>query len=196
MKRVKKTAGRYHHGHLRDALVVAAEQHIAQTGGIELTLREIARRAGVSHAAAYRHFDSKAALLAEVATRGYRLLADRLSGEAGLKAAAVTYVSLAAERPGTFRVMFHPALKPFTQYPMLVVAAGAALEQLHRAVADEVQRGTMRDDASHSAVSTSWATIHGLATLLLDGQLAGPFSGAFVDVAAATERAVGHLLHR
>lgn len=122
------------------------------------------------------------------------MLSGQLEANAGLSDAAVTYVELAAARPATFRVMFHAALKPFTRFPALEVAAGKALQELHRVVGHEVARGAMKDDAAHSAVSTAWATMHGLATLLIEGQLAGPFPGRFEDVGKAARRAVAHLL--
>jgi AcrR family transcriptional regulator len=194
MKSLKKDAGQYHHGQLKDALVLAAEQQIARTGEIALPLREVAKRAGVSHAAAYRHFASKTELLAELATRGFMTLTERLRSARDLSEAAVAYVALASERPGTFRVMFHGSLKPFTAYPVLVTAAGHALDELKRVVAVEVARGALRDDQGNTAVSTVWATVHGLAMLLIDGQLEGPFPGQFDDVTAAARRAMATLL--
>src|ERR1700733_6477632 len=104
----------YHHGHLRDALLEATIQLIAEVGPAGFTLREVARRAGVSHNAPYRHFRDKDALLAEVATQGYKELAKSMAHAAdrqadaleGLKQAGLAYVSFALRRPEHFTVMF------------------------------------------------------------------------------------------
>lgn len=182
--RVKKEGGRYHHGNLRDALVLAAERAIAKSGNIDLPLRDVAKLAGVSHAAAYRHFDSKAALLAEVAVKGFAALTARITGaaargrtpEARFVEAGVGYVSFALESSGAFRVMFDASLKPFTRFPGLSEAAFEALSELHRVLRDGVTAGAFREDDLEGSVMAAWSMIHGHATLLLDDQLLGPFS--------------------
>lgn len=181
--RVKKKAGRYHHGSLRDALILAAEQTIAKTGEVDLPLRDLARRAGVSHAAAYRHFASKDALLAEIAIRGSGALAARLEAaaaagggpEARLVEAGVAYAQFALEETGAFRVMFHASLKPFTRFEGLAEAAHGALSVLDGLVREGIAALVLRPDAPEVSVMSAWSVIHGYATLLLDGQLAGPF---------------------
>jgi AcrR family transcriptional regulator len=181
--RLKKEGGRYHHGHLKDALVLAAEKAIAKSGHVDLPLRDVAKLAGVSHAAAYRHFDSKAALLAEVAVRGFQALTVALvagaakgrTPEARLVEAGVAYVGFALEQPGAFRVMFDGALKPFTRFPGLAEAAFEALSVLHGLVKEGVADGVFRSDDVSGSVMSTWALVHGQATLLIDDQLAGPF---------------------
>lgn len=181
--RLKKEGGRYHHGNLKDALVLAAERAIAKSGHVDLPLRDVARLAGVSHAAAYRHFDSKAALLAEVAVRGFQAMTLALqagaakgkSSESRLVEAGVAYVGFALEQPGAFRVMFDSALKPFTQYPGLAEAAFEALAVLHGLVKEGLAEGALRPDDLSASVMSTWALVHGQATLLIDDQLAGPF---------------------
>jgi AcrR family transcriptional regulator len=181
--RLKKEGGRYHHGHLKDALVLAAEKAIAKSGQVDLPLRDVAKLAGVSHAAAYRHFDSKAALLAEVAVRGFEALTSALEAgaakgrgpEGRLVEAGVAYVGFALEQPGAFRVMFDSALKPFTRYPGLAEAAFEALSVLHRLVQEGVGAEVLRSDDVSASVMSTWALVHGQATLLIDDQLAGPF---------------------
>src|SRR5512142_2669737 len=100
--RLRKRAGQYHHGDLREALVLAAEQQVARTAHVDLSLREVAAAAGVTHAAAYRHFPNKLALLAELACRGYWKLKQNLeaapprgSASQNLVEAGATYVLFA-----------------------------------------------------------------------------------------------------
>ena len=116
----KKTSSqpkpRYHHGDLRRALIDASLALIAEEGFSALTLREVARRAGVTHAAPYRHFADKEALLAAVAEEGFRAMAsdmrERMDKETSpterLLACGVAYVLFAVRHPSHFRVMFGP----------------------------------------------------------------------------------------
>src|ERR1700724_2129306 len=103
----------YHHGDLRAALVHAAMEVLEESGEAELSLRAVARRAGVSAAAPYRHYDDRGALVSAGAAGGYRELAERLaaahpspSTPDELASAAVAYVQFALERPALFRIMF------------------------------------------------------------------------------------------
>src|SRR6195256_264747 len=104
----------YHHGHLREALLQAAIQLIAEVGPAGFTLREVARRAGVSHNAPYRHFRDRDDLMAAVAAQGFRELTQAMMEAAGqpsdtldrLKRAGLGYVAFALRRPEHFTVMF------------------------------------------------------------------------------------------
>lgn len=178
--RLKKEGGRYHHGNLKDALVLAAERSIAKSGSTDLPLRDVAKLAGVSHAAAYRHFVSKTALLAEVAVRGFVSLKERLlaaidvvrAPDARLIELGVAYVTFALESSGSFRVMFDSALKPFTQFPGLAEAAAESLSVFQRVVTEAVDTGALRSDDVNGSVASTWAVVHGHALLLLDNHLA------------------------
>ena len=113
--RARKT---YHHGHLQQALLDAAIQLIGEVGHNGFTLREVARRAGVSHNAPYRHFADRDELLAAVAAQGFRELNEAMlaSGAAEpaplgrLKQAGVAYVEFALRRPEHFTVMFDASI--------------------------------------------------------------------------------------
>src|SRR5579863_6646587 len=104
----------YHHGNLREALLQGAVRVIAEVGPAAFTLREVARRAGVSHNAPYRHFRDKDALLAAVATEGYRELTRAMREAANLKSdpleklkqSGLAYVAFALRRPEHFTAMF------------------------------------------------------------------------------------------
>ena len=95
----------YHHGQLRQAILAAAVDALAESGPARLSLRELARRAGVSHAAPAHHFGDKAGLLTAVAVQGYELLGDALGGAAAtgdFAEVGVAYVLFAASHPGHF----------------------------------------------------------------------------------------------
>jgi AcrR family transcriptional regulator len=176
--RTKRTT--YHHGDLRRALVDAAVAIIGTAGAQGFTLRETARRVGVNHRAAYRHFADKTALLAAVAEQGYRELVataqrelDRHVGpraagaEARLLAVGRAYVAFALERPAYFGVMFGPRLNEEGRFPSLE----SPIEEAYRLLVAEIQRGV--DDGSfrrcneRDTANALWAAMHGLASLVL-----------------------------
>ena len=187
-----KAAVPYHHGDLREALVRNAAREVARGSGEALTLREVAKSAGVSHAAAYRHFPSKVALLAEVARGGFDRFAGALTTAAGgaslgarITGLGRAYVAFATSEPGTFRLMWSPELKPFTRFPGLAEAADGALAVLLVALDDPTLAVPPRE-----AAMVVWSALHGHALLAMDRQLEGPFGvndpTTTVDVVAAT----------
>lgn len=169
----------------------AAEKHVARTRAVSLTLREVATSAGVSHTAAYRHFEDKTALLAEVARRGFERLSARLveardSAQANeteteterdeLLALGEAYVTFALHEPGLFRVMWHDEVKPFPSHPGLEEAARAALALLVETLSRAHECGLVATNLdAETAAMIAWSTMHGHAVLALDGQLVGPF---------------------
>ena len=104
----------YHHGDLRPALLRAAVEVIGQAGPAAMSLREVARRAGVTHAAAAYHFGDKAGLLTAVAAQGYRMLAEELrsarDARRGFLEVGVAYVQFAVSHRAHFEVMYQPEL--------------------------------------------------------------------------------------
>src|SRR5918996_3461075 len=108
------TGRRYHHGNLRQALLAAAVDAITDVGPAGVSLRDLARRAGVSHAAPAHHFGDKAGLLTAVAAQGYQLLADTLTAarqrSADFLEVGVAYVRFAVDHRAHFEVMFRPDL--------------------------------------------------------------------------------------
>src|SRR6202007_2821851 len=104
----------YHHGDLRPALLRAAVEVIGQSGPAAMSLREVARRAGVSHAAAAYHFGDKAGLLTAVAAQGYRMLTEELrsarDARSGFLEVGVAYVRFAVSHRAHFEVMYRPEL--------------------------------------------------------------------------------------
>jgi AcrR family transcriptional regulator len=161
----------YHHGDLRAALVRTAIELLEESGETELSLRAVARRAGVSPAAPYRHYADREALISAVAAVGYRELAERLaaahpspSTPEQLASVAIAYVQFALERPALFRIMFG---EPCDRDNVERVAATAAVSQYVRAI---VERTFPQADAEALATAV-WALVHGLAFLFLDGKL-------------------------
>ncbi len=180
----------YHHGDLRRALLDAAVEMLGDSSTSEVTLREVARRAGVTHAAPYRHFADKNALLAAVAEEGFRsmhaLMQERMASHAPgtlarLKANRVAYVLYAVHHPAHFRVMFGPGLfcDPATaqpgdppQYPALAEAGQATFGALQTTLAECQSAGVLRPGDLQLMALTAWSLVHGLAMLFVDGQLA------------------------
>jgi AcrR family transcriptional regulator len=162
---------RYHHGDLPTALVRAAMELLEESGETALSLRAVARRAGVSSAAPYRHYADREALVSAVAAVGYRELAQRLaaahpspSTPEQLASVAVAYVQFALERPALFRIMFG---EPCDRDNDERVAATAAVSQYVRSI---VERTFPQADGDALATAI-WALVHGLAFLHLDGKL-------------------------
>jgi AcrR family transcriptional regulator len=168
----------YHHGRLREALLAAALELVREGGATALSLREVARRAGVSHAAPAHHFGDKAGLLTELAIEGFRLFTEAQRAGAARGGddpqrrfgwLGWAYVMFAAEHRAHFEVMFRPELLRKDDPTLAEVSLGAYQLLLETARA---ALGTPTDDelALHAAVS--WAEAHGLATLWVDGNLA------------------------
>lgn len=162
----------YHHGDLAQALIVVTRTLLEEGGPAAVSLREAARRVGVSPTATYRHFKDKDALLAATAADGFAEFGRRLADAAAespdpLAAMGLAYVRFALEQRGLFRLMFGPQLMRRSSYPALEQAASAAFARLRAGV--EGQAATGRDP--RQAAISAWALVHGLAHLFLDGLL-------------------------
>ncbi len=164
---------------LRDRVLQASRELLADGGLAALSMREVARRSGVTHQAPYHHFPDKESIVAELVTRGFEELAARMArandlspaeGAAGkratLLAAAEAYLDFALDNPGVFRLMFRPELCEAARFPKARDAAERAHAELRRLVC------TVHDGAYDEALaSLYWAHVHGLACLALDGPL-------------------------
>jgi AcrR family transcriptional regulator len=164
----------YHHGNLRESLLAAADTLLAERGLHGITLRDVAKAAGVSHAAPYHHFSSLNDLLAAVAERAFVRLGsamEQASGEpdTGERLLKINdaYVACACARPEQFRLMFGPLLTRKAQYPALQAAADRAFGfLLAAACAHDAKQGPV-------LALTGWSLAHGLSNLLIDGALEG-----------------------
>ncbi|MBU6297394.1 MAG: TetR/AcrR family transcriptional regulator [Alphaproteobacteria bacterium] len=154
----------YHHGDLRNALLDAARAILEEESLAGLSLRAVARRAGVSHAAPYRHFPNHEALLVELAIEGFEELRAEIVAAAaapGVESDRIAnlgaaYMRFVARRPALTRLMFGPQLPNRNSFPALGEAADAIGAEIGKA---------LDDSALGLAV---WAAVHGLATLILE----------------------------
>jgi AcrR family transcriptional regulator len=188
----------YHHGALREALLAAAERIIESAGVDGLSLRAIARDAGVSQAAPTHHFDNLTGLLSELAARGFERFSARLeAGAAGaddpgkrVSEMCRAYVGFARDSPGLFELMFRSALLDWSR-PALAAAGARAFTVLLEHGAGSTPDLPQTDRVS--AAMTTWSLVHGLSMLIIDGRL-GPmlkkFSGPDVETLSETIFAV------
>ena len=170
----------YHHGDLKNALIEAALAHIARDGARALSLREVARSAGVSHTASYRHFRSKESLLAAIAEQGFHRLSDMMrvaiqqhsnDPPAMLRASGVAYVEFGVRYPDHLQIMFSGLIGRHDDYPELKTAGQEAYELLASSVRAAMQAGLVRGPSEDIVSLTAWALVHGLALLIAGGQV-------------------------
>jgi len=180
----------YHHGDLRAACLRAAMELLEEGGEASLSLRAVARRAGVSPAAPYRHYADREALVSAVAAVGFHELGDRLtaadaspSAALQLTQVAIAYVQFALERPALFRIMFG---EPCDSDNEERAAAATAVSAYVREVA---RRGFPRADADALTIAL-WALVHGLAFLHLDGKLDASSPAVVADRVTAAIQAL------
>lgn len=171
----------YHHGALRDALLQAAERVLERDGLAGLTLRAVAREAGVSHAAPTHHFGDLTGLVSELAAIGFRQFNAAMAAACGTDlppneramARAKAYVAYAQGHPGMYGLMFRTERLDYSR-PSLHEAAEASFAGLAGAVAAK-RRETISEDAltldQAAAIARAWSLVHGFTMLLLDGRL-------------------------
>ena len=186
---------RYHHGNLKAALLKAAFQLVAKVGMEGFTLREVARRAGVSHNAPYRHFKSREDLLAALATEGLRELHEALqqavAGAANdpvsrIRSAARLYLHFALENPSRFHVMFHSQIewREYAEYTAAYTDSLNLLGDLMRAHPDL----SIDIDTAGELV---WSGIHGITELGIARRL---WDGNVASLERLVDSAVGIIL--
>lgn len=170
----------YHHGNLRPALLAEALRVLAEGEPTSLSLRELARRLDVSHAAPYRHFADKDALLAAIAQQGFELLAGDLEDAAAghpdepLRQLADTgwaYVRFALHQPQHFQVMFGVSAVDQAAFPDLHAAGQRAFDVLLRVIERGQRAGSVVPGEPYELAVSAWAQVHGLAMLLRERQL-------------------------
>lgn len=169
---------RYHHGDLRNTLIEMATEMLVTDGVAALSLRKVAKRAGVSHNAPYMHFADKEGLLAAIAEEGFRRLTaavDQAVAEAGdgwyarFQAGCCAYVQFALEHAEHLQVMigsFAPA-----KYPSLATASWEALERLKLLIEAGQAAGQLRAGDSREMATVAWSLVHGIATIWAGGKM-------------------------
>ncbi|WP_375490276.1 TetR/AcrR family transcriptional regulator [uncultured Jatrophihabitans sp.] len=179
----------YHHGALREAVISAAVAEVEAVGATAVSMREIARRAGVSHAAPAHHFGDRAGIFTAIATQGFTLAAESIApaavGPYGFLDGGAAYVAFAVTHPGHFEVMFRPALYREDDAQLMAardraftILFGSARELAH-------EHGHGDPDA---LVAAGWSLSHGLATLLLTGNIARYLADSQADLADVVAR--------
>ena len=187
-----RPASRYHHGDLRRALIDTALTIVTEEGAWNFTLREVARRAGVSHAASYNHFADKSALLAEVAALGFQSLRQTLEAAArgqprsarqAVAGIAAAYVRFGLEHPAHYRLMFGAELADRARHSTLQAAGDATFAVLTGVLERGQASGQVHRDPVRDQALAAWSLVHGLTTLLIDQRV------SFLGISTAeTER--------
>ena len=185
--------------HLRERVLETSRELLAEGGLAALSMREVARRAGVTHQAPYHHFPDKESIVAELVTEGFEELARRLHSAVEiacadgksevLRVAADAYLGFALEHPAVFRVMFRPELCDPARFPRAQAAAENA-----RAGCERLVRIVHDGRFSPALASMHWAHVHGLACLVLDGPLGAELPTEEARRAHLTE-ASAHFIH-
>ncbi|VFQ45205.1 tetracycline transcriptional regulator tetr-related c-terminal [Desulfoluna butyratoxydans] len=182
MKNTIEETATYHHGNLRHRLIEVALEAIEEAGAAELTLRGIAKRAGVSHSAPYRHFPDKEALLVAVAREGVALMLseiklrlERAKGDplARFMVCGLAYIDFAIAHPAHFRVMFVS--------PRMGVSVPEDLKPestpFFHLFIDEITEcwklGLLKGESPHAIALSAWSIVHGFSLLVIDGHLQG-----------------------
>jgi AcrR family transcriptional regulator len=170
----------YHHGDLRNALIQAGLELLAEGGVHELDLRKVARRAGVSHAAPYRHFADKQALIAAINEEGFHWLTERIQSTLHdvseepveqMLGIALAYVRFAQENPWLMREMF----SGLTIEREMFASLNTASKRVYRLYAEVIkhgqERGKIVDGDPAALAGVLWSVLHGLAMLIIENQM-------------------------
>lgn len=169
----------YHHGDLRRTLLETAAGMLREDNDWQFTLREVARRAGVSHGAPYKHFPDKGALLAELALQGFDQLREVLQAASKARSrkpgrilleAARAYVDFGVQNPALYRLMFSAAAGNTREVHLgerAMSALGVVVELLERGQ----HAGSLRRRPLQAQVAACWGVVHGLTLLSIDGLL-------------------------
>ncbi len=174
--KIRPVRSTYHHGALRDDLIECGMRLLEQRQSDDLSLREVAREAGVSATAVYRHFSDKTALLRAVAERGFALMAEMqetaaraAEGKAAFAAVGAAYVRFALQSPAVFRLMFASA-PPRDLFTRPIEELSGPLRVLRSHVA-KLTPPRMSDEARAVISIRAWSLVHGLAVLALSGMV-------------------------
>jgi AcrR family transcriptional regulator len=165
---------RYHHGDLHQAILEAACLHLRTQNADSLSLRALAREIGVSQTAPYRHFDSKNALFAAVATWGFRILEGdlaqmssnlTLSASQAMVELGMTYLRFAENHAEKYQLCFDSSLVEFDEYSELQAASAKCFDHLSALIRRGIQSGEFEQRAEEELAAIAWAGLHGLASL-------------------------------
>jgi len=163
------------HGDVRRLVLDAALDIITSTGAESLSMREVARRAGVSHQAPYHYFGDRSGIFAAISEEGFSALAGAFrdvdfSNTSAAKAGFIAYLNFARSHVGHFRVMFRQDICGVTDNEETANAASSAFDELLQMV-ERTIGSSVDPKAAHTFAFTMWSQAHGLATLVIDGPL-------------------------
>ena len=170
---------KYHHGDLKNALIAAGIEILAQEGLSGLSLRAVAKRAGVSHSAPYAHFADKQALIAAISTEGFKQLDAALEAAASLYPddprqqlveGTWAYVQFAINNTGVFKLMFSGVLEKELDYPAFIEVSHRTLARVVTAVQAAQADGSLHPSPPELVAAAIWGQVHGLTQLMLEGQ--------------------------
>ena len=170
---------KYHHGDLKNALIEAGAEILSKEGVSGLSLRKVAGRAGVSHAAPYAHFADKQALIAAISTEGYRRLYEKLTLLIQNYPAdplqrfvelAWTYVEFACSDPDLFKVTFSSVLEKEKEFPAFVEMTRKNFQLLVETVKACQATGVLKPGPADMLAVSAWSLVHGFASLLIEDQ--------------------------
>ena len=171
---------KYHHGDLKNALIEAGIEILAKDGLGALSLREVARQAGVSHTAPYAHYADKQALIAAIATAGYEKLYARLADVVQqnqatpaqqLAEAGWAYLEFAFEEPDHFKITFSDVVEKEKDYPAFVEISQKSFKLVVMIIEACQQTGVLPAGPSDLIAVSVWSLLHGLASLILEEQI-------------------------
>jgi len=170
----------YHHGDLKNALISAGVEILAREGIGALSLRKVAKKAGVSHSAPYAHFKDKQALIAAISIEGFKKLLAELQNTVEkhpndpshlLLETAWVYFQFALQEADTFKVMFSGVLEKEKDYPDLVDVVQKTFQMVVKVVSICQAEGVLQSGEADLTSMVVWAQIHGLISLYLEGQI-------------------------
>lgn len=171
---------KYHHGDLKNALIEAGADILSKEGMNGLSLRKVAARVGVSHAAPYAHFADKQTLVAAISTEGFRRLYERVRAAAEayqsdpkqqLIETAWAYVQFALDDAAHFKVMFSGALEQEKEYPEFVEMSQINFRLLVTLVERSQAAGVLRSGPADELAVSVWSLVHGFISLALEHQI-------------------------
>jgi AcrR family transcriptional regulator len=170
----------YHHGDLKNALIKAGIEILAKEGVGSLSLRSVAKKAGVSHSAPYAHFTDKQALIAAISTEGYRRIFERIEAateqyegdpQRQLLEAGWAYLQFAMDDPDHFKISLSGSVEQERDYPDLKAASKAGFAAIVKIVDACQAQGLFAGAPADAAAVSLWSMVHGLACLVLEGQV-------------------------
>jgi AcrR family transcriptional regulator len=171
---------KYHHGDLKNALIEAGAEILSKEGVSGLSLRKVASRAGVSHAAPYAHFTDKQALIAAISTEGYRRLYEKFVRVVEhyprdplrqFVEVAWTYVEFARSDPDYFKVTFSSVIEKEKDFSAFVEMTGKNFRLLVDIVEKCQMARVLKPGPADMLAVSVWSLVHGFASLLIEGQI-------------------------